>query len=165
MLPMLNDEKRAESHVLGLWVAIFGRNQFTQKNEIVQDQSELHDLYERWQDALPDLLAQDVITDPDSLSWICSCTFDQNHALLDCGVKQKTRSMPAHFGGSTNAVRWNNHVIAEFAKELGKQLKYVGHAGIEFRWDDPVPGIVVAYRFVTRFCRKSYKRTRLTISA
>ena len=54
---------------------------FTQKNEIVKDRHELREFYERWEDALPSLVAQEVITGPDNLSWICSCTFDQNHVL------------------------------------------------------------------------------------
>ena len=108
---------------------------FTQKNEIVRDRHELHEFYERWNDALPSLLAQEIITGPDSLSWICSCTFDQNHVLLDCGIKQKLRALPAHFGGSTYAVSRDNDEILDLAKRLGKLLKYVGHAGIEFRWD------------------------------
>ena len=108
---------------------------FTKKNEIVRDREELRVFYERWKDALPSLLAQEVITGPDNLSWICSCTYDQNHVLLDCGIKQKLRAMPAHFGGSTYAVSRGNSDILDLAKRLGKLLKYVGHAGIEFRWD------------------------------
>jgi predicted ATP-grasp superfamily ATP-dependent carboligase len=109
---------------------------FPQKNEIVRNHDELHDFYERWQDAIPDLLAQEVITGPDSLSWICSCTFDLNHTLLDCGIKQKLRALPAHFGGSCYAVSRENREILDLAKKLGSRLKYVGHAGIEFRWDN-----------------------------
>ena len=109
---------------------------FTEKNEVVEDRSELRAFYERWEDTLPTLLAQEVITGPDSFSWICSCTFDPNHVLLDCGIKQKLRALPAHFGGSCYAVSRDNAEILDLAKELGARLEYVGHAGIEFRWDD-----------------------------
>jgi len=44
--------------------------------------------------------------------------------------------LPAHFGGSCYAVSRDNAEILELAKELGARLKYVGHAGIEFRWDN-----------------------------
>lgn len=108
---------------------------FTKKNEIVRDHDELRDFYHRWKDAVPDLLAQEVLTGDDNLSWICSCTFDQNHQLLDCGIKQKLRAIPAHFGGSCYAVSRDNPEILELARKLGAQLNYVGHAGIEFRWD------------------------------
>jgi len=108
---------------------------FTKKNEIVRDHDELRDFYHRWKDAVPDLLAQEVLTGADNLSWICSCTFDQNHQLLDCGIKQKLRAIPAHFGGSCCAVSRDNPEILELARRLGAQLNYVGHAGIEFRWD------------------------------
>jgi len=109
---------------------------FVAKNEVVKTRDELHAFYKRWENALPALLAQEVITGPDSLSWICSCTFDQSHLLLDCGIKQKLRALPAHFGGSCYAVSRDNAEILELAKELGARLKYVGHAGIEFRWDN-----------------------------
>lgn len=109
---------------------------FVEKNEVVRDRGELHAFYERWEDALPALLAQEIITGPDSLSWICSCTFDQDHQLLDCGIKQKLRALPAHFGGSCYAVSRDNAEILDLAKELGARLNYVGHAGIEFRWDN-----------------------------
>jgi len=108
---------------------------FTEKNEIVRTPNELYDFYSRWTDAIPDLLAQEVITGPDSLSWICSCTFDEDHELLDCGMKQKLRAIPAHFGGSCYAISRENPEVLELTRKLGSKLKYVGHAGIEFRWD------------------------------
>jgi len=233
---------------------------FPKKNEVIRNLEALREFYQQWTSALPALLAQEVITGPDSYSWICSCTFDQEFRLLDCGVKQKIRAMPAHFGGSTYAVCRNNSEIVELARELGERLEYVGHAGIEFRWDDrdqhykyielnpripanvgfdeacglptawnsykvslgdsavcsgieqdegiyfvdlpgdlssllvdktppvkiattslallfkrtsglyfawddPKPGLVVGYRFVVRWCRKSYKKIRLKYSA
>jgi len=109
---------------------------FPKKNEIVQNSEELSEFYKQWSDALPVLLAQEVITGPDTLSWVVSCTFDHRSELLDCGVKQKIRCLPAHFGGSTYAVCRNNDDIVELARELGKKLEYVGHAGIEWRWDE-----------------------------
>jgi len=102
----------------------------------VHDSEELLEFYEQWNDALPVLLAQEVITGPDTLSWVVSCTFDHRCQLLDCGVKQKIRCLPAHFGGSTYAVCRNNDEIVELARDLGKKLEYVGHAGIEWRWDE-----------------------------
>lgn len=111
------------------------QHHFPEKNEIVSDMYELGLFYERWSDALPVLLAQEVLTGPDSLSWICSCTFDNHHKMLDCGVKQKIRSLPAHFGGSTLAVSRENSQIEQLASDVGAKLDYVGHAGLEFRWD------------------------------
>ena len=108
---------------------------FPEKNEIIADAHELELFYKRWRNALPALLAQEVLTGPDSLSWICSCSFDQQHRMLDCGIKQKIRSLPAHFGGSTLAVSRKNEQIEQLAAEVGAKLNYVGHAGLEFRWD------------------------------
>jgi len=109
---------------------------FPKKNEVIRTRESLAEFYRQWQKVLPLLLAQEVIPGPDSYSWICSCTFDRNHELLDCGIKQKLRAYPAHFGGSTYAVSRTNAEILQLTKSLGRKLEYVGHAGIEFRWDD-----------------------------
>ncbi|MGI9204554.1 MAG: hypothetical protein ACR2Q3_11115 [Woeseiaceae bacterium] len=110
-------------------------NQFPKKNEVIQDSETLRLFYQRWRDAIPHLLAQEVIPGPDSYSWISSCTFNSRHELLDCGIKQKLRAYPAHFGGSTYAVSAANPEIERLTGALGKKLQYVGHAGVEFRWD------------------------------
>jgi len=109
---------------------------FPKKNEVVRDANELHRFYERWADALPSLLAQEVIPGPDNCSWVCSCTFNQNYELLDCLVRQKLRTIPAHFGTSTYSVSGSNDDVVDLVRSLGQKLEYVGHAGIEFRWDD-----------------------------
>lgn len=109
---------------------------FPLKNAVVRDVQELESFYAEWQHALSVLLAQEVIPGPDEASWICSCTFDSSHEMLDCGIKQKLRAYPPHFGGSTYAVSRTNAEILELARRLGKKLDYVGHAGIEFRWDE-----------------------------
>ena len=109
---------------------------FSKKNEVVRNQSELRDFYKHWAHALPALLAQEVIPGPDDYSWVCSCTYNRNYDLLDCLVRQKLRTIPAHFGTSTFSVSGSNDEVVELARKLGKKLKYVGHAGIEFRWDD-----------------------------
>ena len=111
-------------------------NIFPLKNAIVHDGAELREFWSRWKSALAVLLAQEVIPGPDSASWICSCTYDEDHRLLDCGIKQKLRAFPAHFGGSCFAVSKSNSEILELARVLGEKLEYVGHAGIEFRWDE-----------------------------
>ena len=111
-------------------------NVFPHKNAIVLDRPQLEAFYEMWAPALPSLLAQEVIPGPDTHSWVGSGTFDRNHELLDYGIKQKLRCLPAHFGGSTFARSRDNNDILKLSKELGKALRYVGHAGVEFRWDD-----------------------------
>ena len=108
---------------------------FPDKNAIVRNFGELEYFYDKWQHALSVLIAQEVIPGPDSASWICSCTFDDRHRLMECGIKQKLRALPAHFGGSTFAISKHNSEILNLAKGIGRQLHYIGHAGIEFRWD------------------------------
>lgn len=84
---------------------------------------------------LDGLVAQEVIPGPDDAGWVVSCTFNREHELLDCAIKQKIRMSPAHFGGSSFAVSSPNPAVLELTRRLGKALRYSGHAGIEFRWD------------------------------
>lgn len=111
-------------------------NVFPHKNAVILDRRQLEEFYAAWEPALPSVLAQEVIPGPDTYSWVGSGTFDRNHELLDYGIKQKLRCLPVHFGGSTYARSRDNSEILRLSKELGKALRYVGHAGIEFRWDD-----------------------------
>ena len=109
---------------------------FPQKNQQVTTPDELRRFYAEHAEALPALLAQEIITGPDGYSWVSSCTFDSNHDMLDCGIKQKIAMLPPHFGGSTFAISANNDEVYELTRRVGRELGYVGHAGIEFRWDD-----------------------------
>ena len=78
---------------------------------------------------------QEVIPGPDDANWVCGCTFNQAHELLDCAIKQKLRMAPAHFGVSSFAVSVSNPTIRDLACRIGKALKFSGHASIEFHWD------------------------------
>ncbi len=109
---------------------------FPEKNAQVKNRSELRRFYEAHADALPVLLAQEIIPGPDEYSWVASCTFDSSHNMLDCGMKQKLRMNPPHFGGSTFAISVSNNEVYELTRRVGSALGYVGHAGIEFRWDE-----------------------------
>lgn len=109
---------------------------FPMKNAIILDRRQLEEFYLDWEQALPSLLAQEVIPGPDTYSWVGSGTFDYDHRLLDYGIKQKLRCVPAHFGGSTYARSRDNEEILALSRALGEALGYVGHAGIEFRWDE-----------------------------
>jgi D-aspartate ligase len=109
---------------------------FPKKNEVIFDSIGLEQFYAKWQGALHVLLAQEVIPGPVSNSWVCSCTYDQSSNLLDCLTRQKFRTIPPEFGTSTFSECRNNEAVVELAKELGVRLRYVGHAGIEFRWDE-----------------------------
>ena len=109
---------------------------FPKKNQQVRTPSELRQFYADHASALSELLAQEIITGPDGYSWVSSCTFNSDHDMLDCGIKQKIAMLPPHFGGSTFAISANNEEVYELARRVGRELGYVGHAGIEFRWDD-----------------------------
>jgi predicted ATP-grasp superfamily ATP-dependent carboligase len=109
---------------------------FPERLVVVSSSQELAAFYAQWGHALAAILAQEVIPGPMTNSWVCSCTYDGNHELLDCLVRQKIRTIPANFGTSTFSVCLDNPQIVTLARSLGKGLEYVGHAGIEYRWDD-----------------------------
>lgn len=109
---------------------------FPKKNDVVFDLAGLEQFYSEWPHALHGVLAQEVIPGPVSYSWVCSCTYDQSSELLDCLTRQKFRTIPPEFGTSTFSECRGNDAIVQLARDLGKRLGYVGHAGIEFRWDD-----------------------------
>ena len=72
---------------------------FPQKNQQVKTPSELRRFYADHAEALPELLAQEVVLGPDGYSWVSSCTFDSNHDMLDCGIKQKISMLPPPLWG------------------------------------------------------------------
>jgi predicted ATP-grasp superfamily ATP-dependent carboligase len=109
---------------------------FPKKNEVVFDAAGVERFYAEWSHALHGLLAQEVIPGPISYSWVCSCTYDASSELLDCMTRQKFRTIPPEFGTSTYSICRNNEAVVELARDLGPRLHYIGHAGIEFRWDD-----------------------------
>lgn len=111
-------------------------NLFPEKNAVVLTAAALAQFYAEWPHALHGLLAQEVIPGPVSYSWVCSCTYDQSSKLLDCLTRQKFRTIPHEFGTSTFSECRGNENVVQLARDLGKRLDYVGHAGIEFRWDD-----------------------------
>lgn len=109
---------------------------FNKKVETVDNMQELEQFYDDWKDALHVILAQEVIPGPVSNSWVISGTFDENSELLDCLTRQKLRTVPPQFGISTYSISLVNDDILNLVREMGKALGYVGHAGIELRWDD-----------------------------
>jgi D-aspartate ligase len=110
--------------------------EFPFKNIVVYNEEQLNIVYSDWRHMLPHFIAQEVIPGPESACWICSCTFDAEHRLLDCGIKQKLRAHPPRFGISSVAVSKNNPEILKITQQLGTALCYVGHASIEFRLDE-----------------------------
>ena len=129
-------EKELRFPILFKPASYAAKKAFPKKNHQVKTSSELRRFYADYAEAIPDLLAQEVIPGPDGNSWVSSCTFDSKHEMLDCGIKQKISMYPPHFGGSTFAVSASNPEVYELTRRVGRELNYVGHAGIEFRWDD-----------------------------
>ena len=109
---------------------------FPEKVLTVKDADELRHFYDAFGNVLPALLAQEVVPGADENSWVCSGTFDENSELLDCLVRQKLRTMPPHFGTSTFSISRVNQDVLALASGLGKALDYVGHMGVEYRWDE-----------------------------
>ena len=105
------------------------------KNVVIGDRPALEAFCRERGDRFGGLIVQEVIPGPDDADWVCGCTFNQAHELLDCAIKQKLRMAPAHFGVSSFAVSVSNPTIRDLARRIGKALKFSGHASIEFHWD------------------------------
>ena len=96
---------------------------FSHKNVVATKREALQEFYSAYRDVLPDLLAQEVIPGPDDASWICSCTFDRAHQLLDCSIKRKLRMYPPHYGPSSLAISCSNE---ELDRVPGRGVGVVG---------------------------------------
>ncbi len=105
------------------------------KNAVIQERSVLEAFCRAHGMSFGGLIAQELIPGPDDAEWVCGCTFNRDHELLDCAIKQKRRMIPAHFGVSTCAVSASNPAVLDLVRRLGKALRYCGHAAIEVHWD------------------------------
>lgn len=69
-----------------------------EKNRIVEAPAQLQDFVAAKCDLLPGLLAQEIVPGPDSLQWVCNCTFDRGGRLAQAFVFQRLSLYPPHRG-------------------------------------------------------------------
>lgn len=105
------------------------------KNLVAKTRQQLERFYRDFGHMLEVVLAQEVIPGPDDSLWLCSCTFNRRHELVEGLVKRKLRMSPPHFGVCSLAVSASNPEVLELVRRVGGLLSYTGHASIEFKWD------------------------------
>jgi len=105
------------------------------KNVVVHTAFERDRFLARHANALPGLVAQEVVPGEDDQLWVCNCTFDKDHALVAAFTFRRLGLAPAHFGVTSYAVSHLNEKVVELAARLGRGLGYVGPAMVEFKRD------------------------------
>jgi D-aspartate ligase len=105
------------------------------KNVVVHTARERDLFLTRHAQVLPGLVAQEVIPGPDDQLWVCNCTFDRDHSLVGAFTFRRLSLSPAHYGVTSYAVSHRNDKVVELVAALGRALRYVGPAMIEFKRD------------------------------
>jgi D-aspartate ligase len=105
------------------------------KNVVVRTARERDRFVARHAHALSGLVAQEVVPGDDDQLWVCHCTFDRDHALVGAFTFRRLSLAPAHFGVTSHAVSHLNEKVIELSTELGRGLRYVGPAMIEWKRD------------------------------
>lgn len=128
-----------ELHTLKFPVIIKPRSHkhkgLSRKNIILNSPEDLDDFDSTYSSILDNVIAQEVIPGDDNEQWVCNCFFDENHNLVQYFVFNRLKLSPPHYGVTSYAISKDNKQIVELVKKLGKQLKYLGPAMIEFKRD------------------------------
>ncbi len=107
-----------------------------EKNRIVDTPARLQDFAAARRDLLPGLLAQEIVPGPDSLQWVCNCTFDRGGRLVQAFVFQRLSLYPPHRGQTSYARSRPNDQIVDLVRRIGAALPYAGPAMMEFKYDE-----------------------------
>jgi D-aspartate ligase len=105
------------------------------KNVVVRSAGERDHFLIRFAQVLPGLVAQEVVPGDDDQLWVCNGTFDQDHTLVGAFTFRRLGLSPPHFGVTSYAVSARNDKVLELVAALGRALRYVGPAMIEFKRD------------------------------
>ena len=105
------------------------------KNVVLTGAAEAADFYDAHRDHLSAFVAQEYIPGDDTCIWECMCTFNHESELVRAFSFRKKWTSPAHNGVTSFGQSVRNDVFIQQARELGRQLKYVGPADIEMKYD------------------------------
>lgn len=105
------------------------------KNIILSTETDLRTFFEKFAMVLDDVIAQQIIPGPDSAQWVCNCVFDKNSELVQAFTFNRLGLSPSHYGVTSYARSQYNPEIIAYTEQLGKHLKYVGPAMVEFKHD------------------------------
>jgi len=105
------------------------------KNFVVRTRVEVEEFYRNYDQNIDSFIAQEVIPGADDMLWVCNCTFNHSHDLIEGFTFRRLRLCPPHFGVTSYAISESNEEILRLVAELGKGLKYTGPAMVEFKLD------------------------------
>lgn len=105
------------------------------KNILLNTQEELKNFEQMYYEKLHRFIIQEVILGEDSNQWVCNCVFDSSSNLASAFTFRRLHLSPAHFGVTSMARSELNLDVIEYAKKIGRRIRYVGPAMIEFKYD------------------------------
>ncbi|MBK9261317.1 MAG: hypothetical protein IPM54_16125 [Polyangiaceae bacterium] len=147
-LAPLPDDPRDLVDALGLPILVkptsFRANHVIGKNRLLQSDAHVASLYEDTHGQRAHFLAQEVIPGPDDHLWVCNCTFDAQSELVAAFTFRRLRLSPSHFGVTSYAISERNLEVVQLVRRLGRELRYVGPAMVEFK-RDPRDGV---YKYI-----------------
>lgn len=106
-----------------------------QKNIILKSESDIEEFFANFASKLDNLIAQQVILGQDHQQWVCNCVFDYESNMVQAFTFNRLRLSPSHFGVTSYAISQENEAVIELSKKIGKAIKFVGPAMVEFKQD------------------------------
>lgn len=106
-----------------------------QKNIILNSESDTDRFFTNFADKLDSLIAQRVILGKDHQQWVCNCVFDFESNMVQAFTFNRLKLSPSHYGVTSYAISQKNDAVMELSKRIGKAIKFVGPAMVEFKKD------------------------------
>lgn len=106
-----------------------------QKNIVIHTQQQADEFFNKFFDKLDNLIAQEVISGDDHQQWVCNCVFDTNSDMVQGFTFNRLKLSPSHYGVTSYARSEHNQEILALSKIIGKSIKFVGPAMLEFKKD------------------------------
>jgi len=136
----LPDDPAALRAALGLPIIVKPRTDVVgramgKKNFLIATEDELDQFYIDHRADLNRVIAQEVVPGDDDRLWVCNCTFDRQHKLLNAFTFNRLGTTPAHYGVTSFAVSSKNEQVVDYVRQLGAALNYSGPAMFEFKFD------------------------------
>ena len=110
-----------------------------QKNIVIQNSNDADNFFAHFSDKLKHLIAQQVILGADDLQWVCNCVFDLDSNMVQGFTFNRLKLSPSHYGVTSYARSEHNQEILALSKKVGKSIKFIGPAMLEFK-QDPIDG-------------------------
>lgn len=105
------------------------------KNRIFLAEPELVRFLQEFESKLDSFIAQEIIPGTVMCQWVCNAVFDQDSEMKSAFTFQRLGTIPHLYGVTTFAVSRHNSEIKDLCARIGRDLKYVGSAMLEFKLD------------------------------